>query len=133
MRYLLDSDWCIDVLAGESDAVALVDRLIGDGVAMSIITYMESYQTVIRTPSPDDAMTRFDAFVATIPLLPFSEAVARRCARLREDLRQAGKRVRPRALDLMIASTALEHGLTLATRNTIDYDDIPKLSLFATP
>jgi predicted nucleic acid-binding protein len=42
---------------------------------------------------------------------------ARRCARLRETLRKQGKRVKPRALDFIIAATALEHGLTLVLRN----------------
>jgi len=55
--------------------------------------------------------------------------VARRCARLRLDLKNRGKRVRSRALDLITAATALEHGLTLVTRNTVDYHDIPGLTL----
>jgi tRNA(fMet)-specific endonuclease VapC len=62
--------------------------------------------------------------------ISFSTAVARRCASLREQLRTAGKRVRPRALDLLIAATALDHNLTLVTRNVKDYDDIPDLRLY---
>jgi len=64
--------------------------------------------------------------------LPLSQAVARRCARLRHGLKQQGKRVHPRALDLIIAATALEHNLTLVTRNIIDYNDIPDLKLYQT-
>ena len=30
----------------------------------------------------------------------------------------------------MIAATALEHNLTLVTRNVRDYDDIPNLTLY---
>ncbi|MBV9280606.1 MAG: type II toxin-antitoxin system VapC family toxin [Chloroflexi bacterium] len=129
MRYLLDSDWCIDALAGKPHALTLVNRLMGDGTAVSIITYLEVYQTVLRSPEPEEAAKRFDAFVATVPVLPLSEAVARRCARLRETLRHAGKRVRPRALDLIIAATALEHSLTIVSRNVADYADIPDLQV----
>jgi predicted nucleic acid-binding protein len=57
--------------------------------------------------------------------------VARRCAELREELRAERKRFRARALDLMIAATAIEHGLTLVTRNTDDYADIGGLDLYA--
>ena len=59
-----------------------------------------------------------------------SVAIAERCAGLRETLQRHGKRVRPRALDLIVAATALEYGLTLVTRNTDDYRDIPGLTLY---
>lgn len=62
-------------------------------------------------------------------MLPLSPAVAERCARLRETLRKQRKRINMRALDLIIAATALEYNLTLVTRNTEDYVDIPDLQL----
>lgn len=62
--------------------------------------------------------------------LKMASAVARRCAGLREMLRKQGKRVNQRAFDLLIAATAIEHGLTLVTRNTDDYEDIPGLKLY---
>jgi predicted nucleic acid-binding protein len=36
---------------------------------------------------------------------------------------------RSRALDLLNAATALEHELTLFTRNRADYEDIPDLAI----
>jgi predicted nucleic acid-binding protein len=65
-----------------------------------------------------------------VPVLPFDLAIARRTARLRADLAAQGRRTRTRALDLIVAATALEHGLTLVTRNKADYQDIPNLSLY---
>jgi predicted nucleic acid-binding protein len=62
---------------------------------------------------------------------PFGRAEAQRCAEIREVLRSEGKRVRQRALDLMIAATALEHDLTLVTNNAADYQDVPGLRLRA--
>lgn len=38
--------------------------------------------------------------------------------------------VRPRALDLVTAATALFYDLTLVTRNQRDYADIPRLRLY---
>ena len=90
---------------------------------------MEVYQGIMRAADRERAEAGFDAFVATTALLPFSPAVARRCAALREQLRQEGKRVRARALDLIVAATALEHDLVLVTRNRDDYADIPDLRL----
>jgi predicted nucleic acid-binding protein len=56
--------------------------------------------------------------------------VAERCARLRETLRSQNKWVNSRALDLIIAATALEYDLTLVTNNAEDFKDIPGLALY---
>jgi len=63
-------------------------------------------------------------------VLPFSLTVAKRCAALREQLKKEQKRVKSRALDLINAAIAIEHNLTLVTRNTEDYKDIPGLELY---
>ncbi|GIV79646.1 MAG: hypothetical protein KatS3mg050_4040 [Litorilinea sp.] len=130
MPYLIDSDWVIDHLSDVQDAAELLSRLAAEGIAISIITYMEVYQGVIRSPDPVQAQERFDALLEGIVVLPFSLSVARRCAQLRNHLKEQGKRVNARALDLIIAATALEYNLTLVTRNIADYDDIPDLELY---
>ena len=129
MAYLLDSDWVIDLLADEPDAMALLSRLAPAGIGMSVITYMEAYQGTLREPDPAAAQAKLETLIASVPIFPLSPEVARRCAWLRETLRQGGKRVTGRALDLVIAATALERRLVLVTRNTRDYRDIPGLRL----
>lgn len=100
-----------------------------EGVAISAITYMEVYQGPLVAPDSGPARAQLDAFLTAVPIAPVTADTARRCAFLRMELMQRRRRVRPRALDLLIAATALEHGLTLVTRNRVDYDDIPELSL----
>jgi len=46
-------------------------------------------------------------------------------------LKSEQKRVKSRALDLINAAIALEHDLTLVTRNVEDYKDIPDLNLYS--
>ena len=41
MPYLIDSDWVIDLLEDVPDALALLDRLAPEGIAMSIISYRD--------------------------------------------------------------------------------------------
>jgi tRNA(fMet)-specific endonuclease VapC len=130
MAYLIDSDLVIDHLADDPAARRLLDRLAPDGLTISMITYLEVYQGILVSPDPDQAQARLDAFLAAVPIVPFSTPVARRCARLRVELQRQGKRVRSRALDLLTAATALEHELTLVTRNLADYTDIPALALY---
>ena len=130
MPYLIDSDWVIDFLAQESEALQLIEQLAQEGIAISIITYMEVYQGVLRSQESEAASAHFAALVAAVPVLPFSRAVAERCAQLRETLRQQGKRPQQRALDLIIAATALTNDLVLVTRNVADYQDLPDLVLY---
>lgn len=88
---------------------------------------MEARQGVGQSRFPELAATRLEELLERIPLIPFSYEEARRCAETRELLQRQGKRVRQRALDLMIAATAVEHGLTLVTNNAADYRDVPDL------
>jgi predicted nucleic acid-binding protein len=57
----------------------------------------------------------FETVVQTIECLPWDAAVSRRWAKLVIELQRKGKTLP--VLDSMIAATALEHGLTVATRN----------------
>ena len=130
MPYLIDSDIVIDHLANVVKANQLLEDLASEGIAISIITYMEAYQGVSRSPHPKIAKGKFQAFLASVPVLPFSLSVAERCSTLRERLKQEGKRVKARALDVMNAAIALENGLILVTNNRDDYKDIPDLHLY---
>ena len=127
MPYLIDTDLVIDYLANITQANRLLDKLAAEGIAISIITYMEAYQGVVRSSNAKEARAKFQTFRRSVPVLPFSLTVAKRCANLREQLKQEQKRVKSRALDLINAAIALEHDLTLVTRNVGDYQDIPGL------
>ncbi len=61
----------------------------------------------------------FEAVVETIECLPWDAEVSRRWATLIVDLKRKGTSLP--LLDGMIAATALEHDLTIATRNTRDF------------
>jgi hypothetical protein len=54
---------------------------------------MEAYQGVLQSPHPGTARKHFEAFLKTVPVLPFSPSVAKRCAKLPETLQKEGKRV----------------------------------------
>jgi predicted nucleic acid-binding protein len=56
--------------------------------------------------------------------------LAERAAGIRRSSRRLPGPVDHRSLDILIAATAIEHGLTLVTRNTRDHADIPGLTLY---
>jgi len=61
----------------------------------------------------------FDAVLQTVECLPWDVNVGRRWAQLLVDVKTQGHTLP--LLDSMIAATALTHDLTLATRNTRDF------------
>ena len=130
MAHLLDSDIMIDYQGGDPATRQLVDPLKPAPFSISVITYMEVLQGILTGPDPAAMRTAFDTFLTDVDILPISKEIAERCATVRADLVRRQRSVRPRALDLLVASAALEHGLTLVTRNKADYQDIPGISLY---
>src|SRR5947209_5395749 len=106
MSYLIETTWVIDHLNDDPAAIQLLSTLTLAGIATSIITYLEAFQGTVRLNRPL-SQARFDAFFASVPILPLTPAIAQRCARLREYLKQQGKKPNRRALDLIVAATAL--------------------------
>ncbi len=130
--FLLDTDVVIYHLNGVPVARQFIAGLMNDAVHISTITYMEVVEGIPLNTDPVVSGRRWLRLLGGIILLPFDEAEANRSAQIRRSLRAQNRSVRARQLDIMIAATALEHGLTLATNNEADYRDIPGL-LIETP
>ena len=128
MPYLIDSDWIID-LKQVPEATELISSLRSDRVFISIIIYMEAFQGTLPDPDPAETAAHLQELLLIAPILEFDAAVAERCARIRENVRGGRVRANRRSMDLIIAATAIEHGLTLVTRNVDDFADIPDLLL----
>ena len=128
--YLVDSDWFIDYLEDIPAAVALLEPLVSAGVRFSIITYVEAFEGTLKSDDPVTAQDKLHAGMRQFEVIRVSDEVARRCAWIRYDLRSRARRIRDRAMVLLIAATAIEYDLTLVTRNVDDYGDIPGLRLY---
>jgi predicted nucleic acid-binding protein len=92
-------------------------------VHLSVITIEELTFGVARsTPLARARLGRWlDALLEARPIvLDVTPAIARASGELRAAREARGRRVAQ--ADMLIAATALAHGLTLATRNTKDFD-----------
>ena len=67
------------------------------------------------------------AFLDLFPTVPFDEKCVEVYAQARAELERTGQRIG--ALDLLIAATALAHGLILVTHNTAEFARVPNLRL----
>lgn len=130
MTYLADSDVAMSWLVGVRRIEADLADLKRAGLAISTITYLEVYEGIIGGPNPRRNRQVFRTFLRGIRLLVVSRRTAERAAGLRLDLRQQRRPIDHRAMDILIAATAIAHGLTLVTGNTRDYADIPGLRLY---
>ncbi|HSU16936.1 type II toxin-antitoxin system VapC family toxin [Longimicrobium sp.] len=104
---LIDTDVLIDYMRGHPDAVSWVDTRMNAQV--SVVTVAELY-----SGARDAEMEKLRALLATFPHLPVTEEIAVRGGLFR---RQHGKAIRIEVPDALIAATAQEHGLKLATLN----------------
>jgi len=127
MSFLLDSNIVIKIIDSDPSIVALIDQLAESASYISVITAMEVRHGVLR--QEPSKLARFEMFLRQTPALDVSLAIATQCSDLRYYLTNQGKSIRTRSLDLLIASTALHHGLVLATANVRDFRDIPGLTL----
>lgn len=107
MKYLIDTDYVIDYLYGNEGARNLLAQLSLDGIAISIITYSEIYEGIFSSRDPKQAEQVFRSFLEGVTVYTVSREVGRQYARLRRELRQARRPITNRALDLLIAATAI--------------------------
>jgi tRNA(fMet)-specific endonuclease VapC len=126
MTHLLDADICS---AHMKRPAGLAHRFLqySGGIAISSVALAELFAGAYKLPQP----TRFLAGIADLlqdaVVLDSDSVCAQQFGIIRGSLMQHGIQV-PTA-DLMIASVALVHNLTLVTHNTADYQNIPGLRL----
>jgi tRNA(fMet)-specific endonuclease VapC len=129
-RYLIDTDWLIDVLHGQEQAVHALETLAPGGLAVSHITYAELYEGAYYARNRDRDLQALRDLLDGKDLLPVSIDVLERFAVLRGALpRQHRQQLGD--MDLLIAATALTHSLTLLTGNLRDFELVPGLALYA--
>ena len=124
--YLLDTDWIVNVLHGQEAAIQTLLELASSGFAVSIITYGELYEGAYYARQPEPALAGLNAFLEGKEVLPLTLAIMERFAIVRGALPRSIRR-QIGDMDILIAATALEHDLTLLTRNLRDFQHIPDL------
>jgi len=75
MPYLLDTNVVIRQLNDDPVTRALVRQLTPVGVAVSTITVMEVWQGVYRAADPRTLEAEYQAFFASILVIPFDETI----------------------------------------------------------
>ncbi len=98
------------------------------GLHVPTIVLAELYTWAYHKPNPAPLILKIENdLLPDVTLLDFDRDCAKEFGRVRGELLQKGLSVS--RVDLMIASVALFHNLTLVTHNTADYHHVPGLRL----
>ena len=125
----MDTNWIIDYLKGKQPIVRLLNELTLEGIGISIITLAELYQGLHGSNDPKGDEVSLNAFLDDTDVVPIDDVVCRIFAAERHRLRVAGMPIEN--FDLMIASTAIRHDLTLATNNRRHFERVRNLRIIS--
>jgi tRNA(fMet)-specific endonuclease VapC len=126
MRFLLDTDICS---AHMRRPATLAHQFVQytSQLAISTVTLAELYAGAYKHSQSHRLLSLIGDLIQEVRVLSFDSACAERFGQVRGTLLQQGISV-PTA-DLMIASVALVHDLTLVTHNTTDYQYVAGLRM----
>ncbi len=126
MSFLVDTDICSAFLKG--------DRLVwgrfmqyGGGLHVSTVTAGELFTWALRAHASPTRLQGVLDLLGDMTVLEVTLDVARKFGEVRAHLLDQGLGAPP--MDLLIASTALVHGLTVVTHNVTDYANVPGLTV----
>jgi tRNA(fMet)-specific endonuclease VapC len=128
MRYLLDSDWIINLLAGKADAQKKIERINPDEIGISLITVAEIYESAYHFANPDAHIQTFRAFLENFQLLHLNLPIIEKFAEVRAHLRRRGQLISD--FDLLIGATVLHYDLVVLTYNIKHFQRIPDLKIY---
>jgi tRNA(fMet)-specific endonuclease VapC len=127
---LIDASVAIAAERGELDLAQILATRSGEEAALSAITVSELLHGLHRAQTAAQRHRRqafLESLLATLPVIAFDLVVARIHARIWAQLASKGVNVGER--DLMVASTAIALGHSIATRDKRSFPRIPGLSI----
>ncbi len=123
---LLDTDTCIGILKGVPKVVSAW-RACNERCALSLMSVGELAYGAAKARNPEAERGRVERLVGILDEGSLTKAVMMRFGLLKAELEAAGTPLAD--ADLLIAATALEHGMALVTGNTKHFARIPGLQL----
>jgi tRNA(fMet)-specific endonuclease VapC len=126
MSFLLDTNICSAYLKGDARVFQRFIQHSG-GLFISTISLGELYSWVYRARTAPKRLVDLQGMLPEVRVLDVDQDVAHEFGRLRAQLLDQGHPT-PTA-DLLIASTAQLHDLTLVTHNVQDFRHVPNLRI----
>ena len=127
MRFLLDTDTCIDALRQNEIVLRRMLAQRRAEVMVSVITEAEVRTGAAKSSAPGKTARLVENFLKPLTVLEYTSEDAAAYARIRAKLERAGKPIGP--LDTLIAAQAVGRKLTLVSNNQREFGRVPGLRL----
>jgi len=125
--YLLDTDTIIYNLKGHEAVRKNLERHINDSMCISIITLMELYYGAYKSEKVTSNLAKINTIKDEFEIIATGRESAETFGRLKAALEKFGPRLAD--FDIIIASCAMSHNLTLVTNNTAHFKRVEGLKL----
>ena len=125
MRFLLDTDTCIDALRQNEIVLRRMLAQRRAEVMVSVITEAEVRTGAAKSSAPGKTARLVENFLKPLTVLEYTSEDAAAYARIRAKLERAGKPIGP--LDTLIAAQAVGRKLTLVSNNQREFGRVPGL------
>jgi tRNA(fMet)-specific endonuclease VapC len=126
VSFLIDTDICSAHLK-QSGPVATKFLQHSGQLHVSVVTVGELLTWALRAQAPPARLQGVEKLFADMTMLDVTEAIVRRFGQLRAAMLDVGRPIGE--MDLLIAATALEHGLAIVTHNVRDFANVPGLTI----
>jgi predicted nucleic acid-binding protein len=126
MSFLVDTDICSAHLKGDRVVSSRFLQYSGR-LHVSVLTVSELYTWAKRSGAPPARLVAVRDMLMAARLIDVNDEVAERAGELRAALLNQGRPMP--STDLLIAATALVHGLTLVTHNVRHFQNVPNLAV----
>ncbi len=128
MKYLLDTNACIDYLTGRyPNVVSQVQRALPIDLCLSSIVVAELRYGADKSQKPRQNHQRVNTLTIEIPVKDFDTAAAEIYGKIRANLERKGVVIGPN--DMLIAAHTQSLGLVLVTDNVGEFRRIKQLKV----
>lgn len=123
---LLDTNVCVRILRGRKDALEFFSRNAGN-VAIPFMVLGELYFGAGRSKNPQKGKVAVDRLAQILPIVNSTTEIMAKVGMLKSDLAAKGMPVED--ADVLIAATALVHGMPVATGNVRHFSRFANLEV----
>jgi len=128
MKYLLDTNLCINFLRGRTSSLkARFMTVPRSQKYLCPVVQAELYFGAYNSAYPQAGLEILQQFLVGFPVLPFDQAAAKKYGEIRAQLTRQGKLIGP--YDLQIAAIALANGAVVVTHNTEEFGRVAGLEV----
>jgi len=125
MKYLLDTNTCIDILRNDEVVLSVFQAKLNEGIAISSIVLAELEYGVCNSAAYEKNRATLISFLSLVELLSFDGSAAIAYGGIRAALKQKNNLIGQ--LDMLIAAHAKSKNLTIVTNNTRDFNRVEGL------